>query len=719
MHEFDAANTITIATSSAKGSERVFKPGDIVGGSYRLKKLLGRGGMGYVFLAEHTMFSKDYALKLISSGRLTESSRNRFELEGRIIAKLNHPNIVKVHNMGFDDGCPFYVMDLLQGRTLDELIGEEVSVSRWLDIFTGLAAGLSYAHSKNIIHRDIKPSNVAMTGDDLTAVPKLLDFGIAKSTEGNSQQSLTMQGEIIGSPLYMSTEQSMGVPVDLRTDIYSLGCTFFECLADIPPFKGTSAVHTLMLHQQEAVPELRSLKPAMEYAAELDLLIHKMMAKNRDQRYQTMNEVTHDIDRIKRGLPIGKRGATAASTVNQVDSVRTVATNGKKIDRDRKISTENNDTDDDVPKSNLAVPLSVMLALTTLAVSAAGLLVISSQQAEVPSQSKAPLVVPIDDKLSATVVSNINTLAFQRERSNKAAAIADYIDAQPINAIKTVRNGVQQFKVRFPAWSIGQVVQPAGPSLDARETQYFANVDSLGLVSGGHDSRQIFNYPDIFKKIDPRLFTGFAVNGRCLSDGAANYDNLIDESLSVENILKTVSDWPRLERCSVAKVLLTVGSAHAVSSMYKLQHLSLIHCQINTSEMSRLPMWKRLRSIEFRELDTLEPIIDAFSTSQKLEIVKILNCNLTDRSFTQICAVENLDSLHIKDKNVALLLPHLKSARKLTHLNLSDVKLTLSQLGEILAAPKLKLITVDDDRYSPAEKSEMMAETSKIRFYKP
>lgn len=215
MHNFVDAQTIKLGGGAGALAGSVFKPGQVVGGTYKLKSLLGHGGMGYVFCAEHTIIGRDYALKILAPDMLNEASRRRFETEGRAIANLDHVNIVKVYNMGIDQGdCPFYVMDLLDGVALSDRIkaGASLDFADSLDIFSQIAAGLGYAHSKGIVHRDVKPSNVILlTQDDGRILVKIVDFGIAKmlTSAGLAGQSQTATGEVFGSPYYMSPEQCM------------------------------------------------------------------------------------------------------------------------------------------------------------------------------------------------------------------------------------------------------------------------------------------------------------------------------------------------------------------------------------------------------------------------------------------------------------------------------------------------------------------------------
>jgi len=281
---FDDSHAITIPNAVEGGSSRVLRPGDVIGGSYKLKTLLGRGGMGYVFCAEHIALGLDYALKMLAPEQLNDVSRRRFEVEGRAIANLDHVNIVKVHNMGLDSGdCPFYVMDLLSGKSLADCIadGIEFPLEALVDIFIQIAEGLGYAHSKGIVHRDVKPSNIILLKERQRWRVKIVDFGIAKllpSADLHSQ-SQTATGEVFGSPYYMSPEQCMGGKIDEASDMYSLGCTLYETLIGTPPFRGENPMQTVMMHQNAEVPSVTASPRGAKCPPSVDKLLSKMMAK--------------------------------------------------------------------------------------------------------------------------------------------------------------------------------------------------------------------------------------------------------------------------------------------------------------------------------------------------------------------------------------------------------------------------------------------------------
>ncbi|MBC7999254.1 MAG: serine/threonine protein kinase, partial [Leptolyngbya sp.] len=213
------------------------KMGTLVDGKYRLVDSIGEGGMGVVYKVEQIMLQQQMALKTLTGSEFSESSIKRFQSEAKLLAKLDHPGLVKVVDFGFIDNVkPFLVMDFVQGRTLASLLKKSgiLPLDVALKLFVELSFALGYAHSKGVVHRDIKPSNIMLTTpgiDSESEHVKVLDFGIAKFVNGGPDgDALTRTGEVIGSPFYMSPEQCYGRPIDHRSDIYSMGCVMFEVL---------------------------------------------------------------------------------------------------------------------------------------------------------------------------------------------------------------------------------------------------------------------------------------------------------------------------------------------------------------------------------------------------------------------------------------------------------------------------------------------------------
>ena len=296
--------------STTSGAVRKYLPGDVVDNSYQLLKLLGRGGMGVVFSCKHLVLGKTYALKVLSGEKLTNEHWLRFQAEAKSLARLNHNGIVGIHNMGIDQGlCPYLVMDLLSGESLDVLLRKEeyLPVDLALKLFIGLADALSCAHQHGIVHRDIKPGNLMVIRDSQDAITmlKLMDFGIARLTAGDGvSQSQTATGAVFGTPFYMSPEQIEGGKVDERSDIYSFGCTLFEVLTGRPPFVGVNPFETFSQHQTMQLPSLASIRKNVEFPESLELCLQKLLAKKTAERYQTMKQVCHDLERVLARRPI-------------------------------------------------------------------------------------------------------------------------------------------------------------------------------------------------------------------------------------------------------------------------------------------------------------------------------------------------------------------------------------------------------------------------------
>ena len=252
-------------------------------GRYRVESLVGRGGMGAVYLATDTQLDRRVALKVLSPELSDdEHFRKRFIAESRTAASLDHPNIVPVYEAGEIDGRLFIAMRYIDGKDLSDVLAERgaLPIALAVRILAAIAAALDAAHGKGLVHRDVKPGNVLLTGSDDAPLVYLTDFGLTKRV---GDQSLTAAGQIVGSIGYVAPEQVEGRPVDQRTDIYSLGCLAFEMLAGAPPFRRDSEMATLMAHVQDPPPSLLTLRHELPEA--LDAAVAQAMAKDPAARF--------------------------------------------------------------------------------------------------------------------------------------------------------------------------------------------------------------------------------------------------------------------------------------------------------------------------------------------------------------------------------------------------------------------------------------------------
>ncbi len=301
---------------------------------YRVLEVIGGGGMGMIYKAEDLKLGRRVALKFLPEELAADSlSLRRFEREAQSASALSHPNICTIHGIEDDEGRPFIVMELLEGKSLRESLnaaeGHRLSLPLVLEVATQISDGLQAAHDKGIIHRDIKPANIFLTKQ---GVAKILDFGLAKPTasEGKGEasaeilavvstaqpsavsarlnqsasqeagQGLTTTGVAIGTAAYMSPEQIRKEPLDPRTDLFSFGLVIFEMASGSQPFVGETqvALHDAILSQP--TPSARDRNPSVPRA--LDAVITKALEKDRARRYQSASEMRSDLDRVRQGM---------------------------------------------------------------------------------------------------------------------------------------------------------------------------------------------------------------------------------------------------------------------------------------------------------------------------------------------------------------------------------------------------------------------------------
>lgn len=299
-------------------------PGTIVDGRFEVIDQVGQGGMGVVYRARHIKMQRDVAVKVLKSALSNDTDKlKRFRREARVISVLDHPNIVQIYAIGMvTDGQPYIAMEFLAGNQLSEVIAEDGPMpwQQAIPLLLQICDALDYAHGKQIVHRDIKPSNVVLLRDESDGPykAKLVDFGIAKSIAQTGPQ-LTQTEMVMGSVFYLSPGQFQGRSADAQSDIYSLGCTFFEVLTGKRAFEGDTAFETISKHCNESAPTVKATNAEANIPDDLEYLLQWMLQKDADKRPKSIAQVRACLRKILRGesiIRVDLEGAPAPKTAD-------------------------------------------------------------------------------------------------------------------------------------------------------------------------------------------------------------------------------------------------------------------------------------------------------------------------------------------------------------------------------------------------------------------
>ena len=294
------AEDVTTDDESAEASGFL---GRVIDEKYRIEELIGVGGMGAVYRAQHLRLDRKVAIKVLLRGHRAGSvAEQRFVREARIASALRHRNIVSIIDVGvLKEGTPYQVMELLEGRSL----GQQLRFHGALDTETVLRIGVDIlgavaaAHARGVLHRDLKPDNVflAETSEEgpFTVCAKLVDFGISKSVEKESIV-LTRPGSMMGTPIYFAPEQARGVAADFRTDVYSAGATLYEAITGRPPFVSSNYADLIRLIRTTRPAPIRTLVPSV--SGTVERVIQKMMEPEPEARFQTASEAQAALKQV-------------------------------------------------------------------------------------------------------------------------------------------------------------------------------------------------------------------------------------------------------------------------------------------------------------------------------------------------------------------------------------------------------------------------------------
>lgn len=607
--------------------------------------------MGLVFAATHKIIKQKYAIKILAPELLNEQNWLRFQREAQALAKLNHPTIVRVYNLGIDrERCPYCVMEFIDGTSLEDLLKRDgaLPVQEALEVFYQVASALDAAHKNKIIHRDIKPGNIMLVKNPQPgqSPAKLVDFGLARMqverdalglerhTASGAEQFLTGKGDVFGSPFYMSPEQCRGEEVDRRTDYYSLGCAFFEALTGTVPFCGASVFDTFKMHENALTPTLKDRAPNKSFSPDLEAMLAKMLAKSPDQRYQSAVDIMHDLDRIFRGL-----------TVTKSKSISAIAPDPY---AEPLFEPDEKPQEIPVPKKKVGALTISAVALALLAAGGAAALLQTQQQAKVSEETKQRLV----DGLDAYVPPKEDAVKDFKDQNKFILATRDKVDLANKRA-----------RFMFP------------------ECYDYAKIsDSSHGLKYQMGEPVVVSLPMMFQ------FSLTSLPVKCLSCFQTNDIYVLRvECLEKEEdwreLISIISKWKGLERLEFHRTIFPERFVDDLNKLTTVKGIELRHCVVSRTALdsfSRYQATPALGISEFRDKEDQERPADMPRLFYALaKNPKICNLELIDTGLNSRCLS---------------VFPQLRAVSVLTILRYSWTKENFENISKM---PALSRITLD------------------------
>jgi len=654
-------------------------------GNYLYKGLLGVGGMGVVFQALNPYLDRLVAIKFVKGKRYDSKQLTRFMQEGKLLAKLVHPNLVSVLDFGANDvGEPYMVMEYLDGQSLAQMIekARTIPLDQTLEILIQTCKGLAHAHKFGAVHRDIKPSNIFISNKGRAEISvKLLDFGIAKlcfPEDPVSSADLTRTGEIFGSPLYMSPEQALSKTVDERSDIYNIGCVLYEMLSGSPPHVGKTAMETVFKHVSDDPEPLRQKVPKKNYPAILEELLICLLAKDPDDRIESVEKLEEIF------IAIGEENSTYLREISrrakQINSQSTIGSAANK----RKPAPQ-------VSALQFEFGTAAKMAVASIAVILAGAAAASYFIFRPAPKAGAPVVSETpDQKAVKDLDDNIGV--------NSLFDIADHPDSKSLEQYikRNLQRGDPDFKLdRLPL-----------------------NKDAF---------HQIVRYGGHIKSVNFRTLLGLTpenlevLRALPLTGVTITFGDLTDDGLATIAKFPTLRSLALVETHDLSKrALVCLKDAH----LYALHAEGFAISADSWKEFLPRPHYTTLEFFGSARSDMGEemhimPVKAAVPLIVKcpnLHALSLVSTDIDDSDVIQLCTVNGLQSLDIsRNRKVSdVSVPALLKLHKLEQLDLCDTHMTTKGIEKIVRESNCKKIKVSIQHVRASRYLEQQATAGRV-----
>lgn len=679
-------NLKTQKLSSGEAIEQAILPIDtIIGGTFRILSVIGMGGMGVVYLVEQTSLDKQFALKVLAPDLVNEQNWQRFKAEAKTMASLNHPSFVNVYDLGIHAGkIPFYAMDYLKGRSLEEVLAEDgaLSIEQALYIFHEVANSLAYAHRNDIVHRDIKPANIMLCSNNDAKTVKVLDFGISKlvGAGGSKLQSLTLAGEIFGSPYYMSPEQCCGASVDARSDIYSIGCALFEALTGYVPFEGSTSLETMLMHRDDQAPLLAEVSTRRKFSLPLEAVVKTCLAKQPQNRYQSSKELAEDLDRIRKGKSI-QTTSPAMERLIRLENQQQEKLEAKALEnaspKSRRITQHQ-------PKRITVVAISLASLALTLAISASFFMQSPKAKLNVKQgiheHNQTDLALP-------NTASNLNT--------NKT------IQPEQANYYSKITNEGRTIEFNFPQdQSLGKI----GISQKPRSLVRAQSTVILPAHSNIHF------YPSVAMFSHPELFGGFREND--LHSLTVPFE--LQESYDLKKATSAIAKLNGIKSLNLLGGKISDEQIPDLNKMTNLDTLDVSSTDITGAGVANLTRLKELQTLYCGFITDHTKLLIALQGSSKLKAISLnaLGEPLSEYDARLIARCKNLRYLNLEASvDSDKVMPILATLPKLEYIDLHGCTISEKAINSFIKACSPRHIRITKPQVIPNSKSILEIES--------